>query len=165
MWGIHRTGEFPAQRASNAENVSIWWRHHDISVDHRSGPHWTLEVPRDFCKPYQPFWMHLKYISIAITRDNRKKTCLTDGGTQLGPTTSTGAETTNSWSRLYGTGAEIIKEAIESPHVKKYWSSWNRVSRITNRCENWLSNYKMNPEINDDKLSPPCNIILDITSK
>ena len=24
------TGEFPAQRASNAENVSIWWRHHVI---------------------------------------------------------------------------------------------------------------------------------------
>ena len=24
------TGEFPAQRASNAENVSIWWRHHDF---------------------------------------------------------------------------------------------------------------------------------------
>ena len=24
------TGEFPAQGASNAENVSIWWRHHDI---------------------------------------------------------------------------------------------------------------------------------------
>ena len=22
------TGEFPAQRATNAENVSIWWRHH-----------------------------------------------------------------------------------------------------------------------------------------
>ena len=25
------TGEFPAQRASNAENVSIWWRHHGVS--------------------------------------------------------------------------------------------------------------------------------------
>ena len=24
------TGEFPAQRASNAENVSIWWRHHGL---------------------------------------------------------------------------------------------------------------------------------------
>ena len=24
------TGAFPAQRASNAENDSIWWRHHDI---------------------------------------------------------------------------------------------------------------------------------------
>ena len=29
------TGEFPAQMASNAENVSIWWRHHvqAISMD------------------------------------------------------------------------------------------------------------------------------------
>ena len=29
--GIHRarTGEFPAQVASNAENASIWWRHHE----------------------------------------------------------------------------------------------------------------------------------------
>ena len=26
------TGEFPAQMASNAENVSIWWCHHDICV-------------------------------------------------------------------------------------------------------------------------------------
>ena len=25
------TGEFPAQMASNAENVSIWWRHHVIT--------------------------------------------------------------------------------------------------------------------------------------
>ena len=24
------TGEFPAEMASNAESVSIWWRHHDI---------------------------------------------------------------------------------------------------------------------------------------
>ena len=24
-------GEFPAQRASNAGNVSIWWRHHEMS--------------------------------------------------------------------------------------------------------------------------------------
>ena len=23
------TGEFPAQMASNTENVSIWWRHHE----------------------------------------------------------------------------------------------------------------------------------------
>ena len=25
------TGEFPAQRASYAENVSIWWRHHGLA--------------------------------------------------------------------------------------------------------------------------------------
>ena len=29
------TGEFPAQRSNNAENVSIWWRHH-IIVEHQS---------------------------------------------------------------------------------------------------------------------------------
>ena len=28
------TGEFPAQRASYAENVSIWWRHHALSHFH-----------------------------------------------------------------------------------------------------------------------------------
>ena len=27
-----RTGEFPAQMASYAENVSIWWRHHVLGV-------------------------------------------------------------------------------------------------------------------------------------
>ena len=26
------SGGFPSQRASNAENVSIWWRHHGISL-------------------------------------------------------------------------------------------------------------------------------------
>ena len=26
------TGEFPAQMASSAENVSIWWRHHDLAA-------------------------------------------------------------------------------------------------------------------------------------
>ena len=27
------TSEFPAQRASNVENVSIWWRHHDCNSE------------------------------------------------------------------------------------------------------------------------------------
>ena len=26
------SGEFPAQMASNAENVSIWWRHHEAGI-------------------------------------------------------------------------------------------------------------------------------------
>ena len=30
------TGELPVQRTSNAENVSIWWRHHDLSHDELS---------------------------------------------------------------------------------------------------------------------------------
>ena len=48
------TGEFPAQMASNTENVSIWWRHHGawvsarvplgISISHR------LKLRTDFIK-------------------------------------------------------------------------------------------------------------------
>ena len=30
VWNSPVTGEFPAKRASDAENVSIWWRHHSI---------------------------------------------------------------------------------------------------------------------------------------
>ena len=33
------TGEFPAQRASNAENVFIWWRHHETNCS------WNIPVP------------------------------------------------------------------------------------------------------------------------
>ena len=29
VWGVHWDGEFPTQKASYAENVSIWWHHHD----------------------------------------------------------------------------------------------------------------------------------------
>ena len=39
------TGEFPAQRASNAENVSIWWCHHANS-----------KVPQEFAKSLR-FWI------------------------------------------------------------------------------------------------------------
>ena len=36
------TGEFPAQMASNAENVSIWWRHHWL----HQYPSWPLSIKR-----------------------------------------------------------------------------------------------------------------------
>ena len=31
-WNSPVTGEFPTQRASNAENVSYWWRHHILHL-------------------------------------------------------------------------------------------------------------------------------------
>ena len=34
-----KRGEFPAQMASNAENVSIWWRHHIIVTASVEGRH------------------------------------------------------------------------------------------------------------------------------
>ena len=34
------TGEFPAQMVSNAENVSIWWRHHVILLPIKYNDTW-----------------------------------------------------------------------------------------------------------------------------
>ena len=36
------TGEFPAQMARNAENISIWWRHHDILKGWYKNFHWHV---------------------------------------------------------------------------------------------------------------------------
>ena len=47
--------KFPAQSASNAENVSIWWRHHVFIALYQL----TLEVPRDFLNTRRPFeWLN-----------------------------------------------------------------------------------------------------------
>ena len=32
-----RADEFPAQRASNAENIAVWWRHHDVTTHFMNG--------------------------------------------------------------------------------------------------------------------------------
>ena len=51
------TGEFPAQMANNAENVSIWWRHHDligqrspVVIDRSFG--WLDHLPQLVCLMY-----------------------------------------------------------------------------------------------------------------
>ena len=38
------TGEFLAQRASNAENVSIWWRHHENMLTWLSNIDWKIHM-------------------------------------------------------------------------------------------------------------------------
>ena len=40
-------GEFPTQMASNAENVPIWWRHHDVPVPNRITLSHFGSCPRD----------------------------------------------------------------------------------------------------------------------
>ena len=55
------TGEFPALRTSNAENVSIWWRHYELRH--------TANVDPDLCR-HMVSWSHneLKYITFALSR-------------------------------------------------------------------------------------------------
>ena len=39
------TGEFPAQMASNAENVSTWWRHHELNHVSNRDPGVVIFLP------------------------------------------------------------------------------------------------------------------------
>ena len=55
------TGEFPAQMASNAENVSIWWRHHEHFRFHHCG-FVGSNIANDALAPY------IARSSIAIAR-------------------------------------------------------------------------------------------------
>ena len=79
------TGEFPAQMASNAENVSIWWRHHvsRYSTDHKVGlifySHFGYQwleyifVISRFCstKPERPLKISRRFKSWHIEADTK----------------------------------------------------------------------------------------------
>ena len=60
------TGEFPAQRASYVENVSIWWRHHEIP--------WRLNKMIDILQTllayviYQNIYIHIDMSLMFVLR-------------------------------------------------------------------------------------------------
>ena len=56
--GIHRcqvTGEFPTQRASNAEDVPIWWRHHGMKIIWWNGPQDIKVTKSEESRPTVPW--------------------------------------------------------------------------------------------------------------
>ena len=55
------TGEFPAQMASNADNVSIWWRHHVGWRSYTCRPQ-CVRILQSTIPPFplQRKWMYLK---------------------------------------------------------------------------------------------------------
>ena len=66
------TGEFPAQRASNAENVSIWWRHHECCVS-EGGPGQWVKTLASYWDRQNLFILPQKEgcAFISLTSDNR----------------------------------------------------------------------------------------------
>ena len=66
------TGEFPAQMASNAKNVSIWWRHHD------SGPWWIWYFEWSVLSTYSMVvsfvTTHLKWICATVSQKDFNST-------------------------------------------------------------------------------------------
>ena len=64
-WNSPGTGEFPAQMASNAENVSIWWRH----LDQLQCPstHWFTGEPLKIWEQFYQIWLIHKLRSRVCT--------------------------------------------------------------------------------------------------
>ena len=72
------TGEFPAQMASNAENVSIWWRHHVTTHAHvnfcysrdqserKTYIWWTTKWKGNFDKRLKLWGEHLFYCNTIL---------------------------------------------------------------------------------------------------
>ena len=64
------TGEFSAQMASNAENVSIWWRHHDHGAVCKISLHVSFII-NDFkyvSSVQTTWWKHSDVISRGVAR-------------------------------------------------------------------------------------------------
>ena len=66
------TGEFPAQMASYAENVSIWWRHHATTLKGR-------DISHNVTGNVYQWWMVMCRHTFGIININRKmaKSCST----------------------------------------------------------------------------------------
>ena len=62
------TGEFPAQMASNGENVSIWWRHH-VSID-------SEEITVLFLRWWITHWLCQKHHEGFYSHDVMRQPCL-----------------------------------------------------------------------------------------
>ena len=62
-WNSTETGEFPAQMASYAENVSIWWRHHESEPSLGYSVISCLRViyKHDFEKKTRNYWVYGTY--------------------------------------------------------------------------------------------------------
>ena len=56
------TGEFPAQMASNAENVSIWWRHHGQT---KTKPE-TMRLTHRMFNPNPVWWKQMQNLDVVF---------------------------------------------------------------------------------------------------
>ena len=79
-----KTGEFAAQRASNAKNVSIWWRQHERAVNieqcwficlctvyviypsYVTGPTWGPPGADVTCRPHKPCYKGLLTLDLGV---------------------------------------------------------------------------------------------------
>ena len=70
------TGEFPAQMASKAENVSIWWRHHVLCSSRRQCPTWPRAHSEEFDPAVNELWMGLWCFTLSRYGEKSMNKCV-----------------------------------------------------------------------------------------
>ena len=60
VWGIHRDRWIPRTKASYAENVSIWWRHHVIDI------YSSIQSPKTFNRSLYHAHDHVRCLALII---------------------------------------------------------------------------------------------------
>ena len=106
------TGEFPAQMASNVENVSIWWRHHgDVTVVYtvylQVSTHltWSADTTYSLAKPRRPCSCYLTMPRQNHTRsifDERESAHISDTDSKVH-----GANMGSTWGRKEPGGPHV----------------------------------------------------------
>ena len=74
VWNSSVTGEFPTQRASNAENVSIWWHHHEwrvlimlinsVLLKQSNNVSKSFLYVSDTCQPIHNWWTYVQDVFV-----------------------------------------------------------------------------------------------------
>ena len=63
------TNEFPSQRASDSENISIWWRHHDIPwIMHTASYNLCFGIGQFHRKPPESFHWHWGILVVRLPK-------------------------------------------------------------------------------------------------
>ena len=73
------TGEFPSQMASNAENVSIWWRHHHMTIFSDVPLFWHITHSETIRSSGWLFWSSLGTLKLALNVSSEDQGSHRDG--------------------------------------------------------------------------------------
>ena len=119
------TGEFPAQRASNAEKVSIWWRYHKERMQHM----YILYIPIIFSK-FNLVWTAdtaiYNYLIPPFSSCLHHRWCTSGSIVEGRPSgvlffTATDADGTTSWNLKHIMNKLVVRQHIASIHKYHYF--------------------------------------------
>ena len=163
------TGEFPAQMASNAENVSIWWRHHGVKdttsllqsvVRHFTPSRGCISLKKKLHFSLSGFSSHLDASLVAWVIVQ----CTGETIVYTARNTSTEAVQMNAQNTSYQRQLFCYHALIQIPAWRSNYMQYKVWDEITDRFPNfneaaigvweWISNFI--PHLTGNAITYPC---------